>query len=159
MGQSKASFGICHPGARWPHGSLAQRMIYESHQWWDKLIEELEIEFQRIGELALAFDEEEIQHLQLLKAQGDKNGVQGLELLSKQETLRLEPSVNPNVRSSLYLHRAGIFNPFELVLAFYENAKANGVDSISIPWSPIYVQIKKDSLSKPMEETSIQNMW
>lgn len=127
-GQSKASFGICHPGARWPHGSLAQRMIYESHQWWDKLIEELEIEFQRIGELALAFDEEEIQHLQLLKAQGDKNGVQGLELLSKQETLRLEPSVNPNVRSSLYLHRAGIFNPFELVLAFYENAKANGVD-------------------------------
>ncbi len=128
-GQSKASFGICHPGARWPHGSLAQRMIHESHQGWDQLIDELEIEFQRIGELVLAFNEEEIQHLQLLKAQGEKNGVQGLELLSQQETLRLEPSVNPNIQASLYLPRAGVFNPFELVIAFYENAKTNGIDT------------------------------
>ncbi len=127
-GQSKASFGICHPGARWPHGSLAQMMILESHQWWDQLIDELEIEFQRIGELALAFNEEEIHHLLLLKTQGEKNGVQGLKLLSREETLRLEPSVNPNIRASLYLPKAGVFSPFELVLAFYENAKVNGVE-------------------------------
>ncbi|MGB9627096.1 MAG: NAD(P)/FAD-dependent oxidoreductase [Thermodesulfobacteriota bacterium] len=127
-GQSKASFGICHPGARWPHGSLAQRMMYESHQLWDQLIDDLEIEFHRIGELVLAFNHEEVQHIQTLKTQGEKNGVQGLEILSKQETLQLEPSVNPNVQSALYMPKAGVFSPFELVLAFYENAKANGVD-------------------------------
>ncbi len=127
-GQSKASFGICHPGARWPNGTLAQRMIYESHQVWDQIIDELGIEFLRIGELALAFNQEEVQHIQALKSQGEKNGVQGLEILSTQETLQLEPCINPKIQAALYMPKAGIFSPFGLVLAFYENAKANGVD-------------------------------
>lgn len=126
-GQTKASYAICHPGARWAQGTLAQRMMAESHQVWDRLVEELDLELARIGELVLAFNEIDLQYIQALKQQGEKNGIKGLEIIDRSETRRLEPHVNPAVLAALHMPTAGVFNPFELVFAFSENARANGV--------------------------------
>jgi glycerol-3-phosphate dehydrogenase len=126
-GQTKASYAICHPGARWKQGTLAQRMMAESHAVWEQLVRDLDIELAQIGELVLAFNEEEIQYIHALKKQGDENGVKGLEIIDRSETCRLEPHVNPAVLAALHMPTAGVFNPFELVFAFSENARANGV--------------------------------
>lgn len=126
-GQTKASYAICHPGARWAQGTLAQRMLTESHRVWDRIVEELDIELARMGELVLAFSEEELGYIHALKKQGEQNGIKGLEVLDKNETRRIEPHVNPAVLAALHMPTAGVFNPFELVLAFFENARANGV--------------------------------
>jgi len=40
---------------------------------------------------------------------------------------RLRPHVNPAVLAALHMPTAGVFNPFELVFAFFENARANGI--------------------------------
>jgi glycerol-3-phosphate dehydrogenase len=129
-GQTKASYAICHPGARWAHGTLAQRMLVESHRVWDRLVEDLDIELTRIGELVLAFNEVDLQYIQALKKQGEQNGIQGLDLLDRSEVLRLEPHVNPAVLSALHMPTGGVFNPFEVVFAFSENARANGVSML-----------------------------
>lgn len=126
-GQTKASYAICHPGARWAQGTLAQRMMAESHRVWNQLVEELDLELSRIGELVLAFDESDLHYLRALKQQGEKNGIKGLEIIDRAETLRLEPHVNPSVLGALHMPTAGVFNPFELVFAYFENARANGV--------------------------------
>jgi glycerol-3-phosphate dehydrogenase len=126
-GQTKASYAICHPGARWAQGTLAQRMMVESHRVWNQLVEELDIELRRIGELVLAFNETDLHYIRTLKEQGEKNGIPGLEILDRNETLRLEPHVNPTVLAALHMPTAGVFNPFELVFAYFENARANGV--------------------------------
>jgi glycerol-3-phosphate dehydrogenase len=126
-GQTKASYAICHPGARWGQGTLAQRMLAESHRVWDQTVADLGIELTRIGELALAFTEGELQYIHGLKKQGERNGVKGLEILDRGETLRLEPHANPAVLAALHMPTAGVFNPFELVFAFSENARSNGV--------------------------------
>jgi len=126
-GQTKASYAIRHPGARWAQGTLAQRMMVESHRMWDQWVEDLDIEFARIGELVLAFNEGELQYIHALKKQGEKNGIQGLEIMDRNETLRLEPHLNPAVLAALHMPTAGVFNPFELVIAYFENARANGV--------------------------------
>jgi glycerol-3-phosphate dehydrogenase len=126
-GQTKASYAICHPGARWAQGTLAQRMMVESHRIWNQLVEELDIELTRIGELALAFNEVDLQYVHALKKQGEQNGIKGLEILDRSEVLRLEPHVNPAVLAALHMPTAGVFNPFELVFAYFENARANGV--------------------------------
>jgi len=130
-GQTKASYAICHPGARWAQGTLAQRMMAESHQVWDRLVEELDLELARIGELVLAFNEIDLQYIQRLKQQGEKNGIKGLEIIDRSETRRLEPHVNPALFAALHMPTAGVFNPFELVFAFSENARANGVTLIT----------------------------
>ncbi|MBN2032990.1 MAG: NAD(P)/FAD-dependent oxidoreductase [Deltaproteobacteria bacterium] len=126
-GQTKASYAICHPGARWAHGTLAQRMMVESHRIWDQLVEDLDIELARIGELVLAFNEGELQYVDTLKKQGEYNGIKGLEILDGSEVRRLEPHVNPAVLAALRMPTGGVFNPFEVVYAFFENARANGV--------------------------------
>jgi glycerol-3-phosphate dehydrogenase len=126
-GQTKASYAICHPGARWTHGTLAQRMMVESHRIWDQLVDDLDIELARIGELVLAFNEGELQYVHTLKKQGEHNGIKGLEILDGSEVRRLEPHVNPAVLAALHMPTGGVFNPFEVVYAFFENARANGV--------------------------------
>jgi len=126
-GQTKASYAICHPGARWKQGTLAQRMMAESHGMWDQLVQDLDIELARIGELVLAFNEGELQYVHALKKQGEHNGIKGLEIMDRNETLRLEPHLNPAVLAALHMPTAGVFNPFELVFAYFENARANGV--------------------------------
>jgi glycerol-3-phosphate dehydrogenase len=126
-GQTKASYAICHPGARWAQGTLAQRMMAASHPMWDQLVDDLGLELARIGELVLAFNEEELRYIYALKKQGEQNRMKGLEILGSTETRRLEPHVNPAVQAALHMPTAGVFNPFELVFAFSENARANGV--------------------------------
>ena len=55
-GQTKASYGIRHPGARWTPGTLVQQMIAEGNQMIDQLIKDLDIEFRRLGELVLSWE-------------------------------------------------------------------------------------------------------
>ena len=126
-GQTKASYAICHPGARWAQGTLAQRMMVESHRIWNQLVDDLDIELTRIGELVLAFNEVDLQYLHSLKKQGEQNELKGLEILDRSEVLRLEPHVNPALLAALHMPTAGVFNPFELVFAYFENARTNGV--------------------------------
>jgi glycerol-3-phosphate dehydrogenase len=126
-GQSKAGYAIRHPGVRWPPGSTAQQMIVQGNQLMDQLIKDLDIEFKQTGELVLAFDKEELASLEKMKSQGDQIKVQGLEIIDTNELRRLEPRVNPAAIAALYMPTAGVFNPFDLLYAFYENARDNGV--------------------------------
>ena len=126
-GQTKAGYAIRHPGVRWPDGSLAQRLIVRGNQLMDRLIEDLDIEYKPLGELALAFDRKELSALERLKERGDALHIQGLEMLDAAEIRRREPNVNPSVVGALYMPTAGVFNPFDLLFAFYENARDNGV--------------------------------
>lgn len=126
-GQTKASYAIRHPGARWAQPTLAQEMLAESHRLWDRLVNELGIELAQVGELVVAFNDAELRYIRELKGQGEHNGIKGLEILDRGETRRLEPHLSSAVQAALHMPTAGVFNPFELVFAFSENARANGV--------------------------------
>jgi glycerol-3-phosphate dehydrogenase len=130
-GQTKASYAIRHPGARWAQPTLAQRMMARSHRMWDRIKEELDIELAQVGELVLAFNEAELRYIHSLKRQGEENGVEGLEIVDRSGVRRLEPHVNPAALAALHMPTAGVFNPFELVFAFSENARANGVSILA----------------------------
>jgi glycerol-3-phosphate dehydrogenase len=129
-GQTKASYANRHPGARWTPGTLSQQMIAEANQMMDQLIEDLDIDFRRSGELVLAFNKDELEVLKTMKKQGDFINIEGLEFIGPDEIKRMEPNVNPAVFGALYMPTAGIFNPFEQIMAFYENARDNGVDML-----------------------------
>ncbi|MBW1705393.1 MAG: FAD-dependent oxidoreductase [Deltaproteobacteria bacterium] len=129
-GQTKASYANRHPGARWTPGTLAQQMIAEANQVMDQLIEDLDIEFRRSGELVLAFNKEELESLKTMKKQAEHINVEGLEIIGPDEIKRMEPNVNSAAIAALYMPTAGVFNPFEQVLALYENARENGVQMI-----------------------------
>lgn len=127
-GTSKANSGIVHAGFDAEPGSLMAEMNVKGNEMMGKLAKELDFPFQRIGSLVLCFQEEDIPRLEALKEQGEKNGVQGLEVLDQVKLRKMEPNIAPEAVAALFAPTGGIVCPFGLNIALAENASVNGVE-------------------------------
>ncbi|MCM8711418.1 NAD(P)/FAD-dependent oxidoreductase [Clostridium sp. SYSU_GA19001] len=129
-GTTKANSAIIHAGFDAKPGSLKAKLNVEGNKMFDKLSEELDFPFRRIGALVLCFDERDLYKLEDLKKQGEKNGVFGLKVLNRDELKEIEPNVTENAAAALYAPTSGIVCPYEMTLGFAENANSNGVEFI-----------------------------
>jgi glycerol-3-phosphate dehydrogenase len=127
-GISKANSGIIHGGYNEKKGTLKAKLNLEGNKMMDELASKLQFPFKRNGALVLAFSEDELKRVKELKANGEEIGVKGLEILNKEEVLKLEKNINEDVLGALYVKSSGIVSPYEMTLAFGENAVENGVE-------------------------------
>lgn len=127
-GISKANSGIIHGGYNEKKGTLKAKLNLEANKIIEFLSEELEFSFKRNGSLVLAFNEDEFKKLKKLKSNGEELGINELEILGKSEVLDLEENINDDVVGALHVKNSGIVSPYEMTLAFAENACENGVD-------------------------------
>ncbi|MDF2543292.1 MAG: putative dehydrogenase [Herbinix sp.] len=127
-GTSKANSGIVHAGYDATYGTRKAQLNIEGNLKMEQLCRDLEVPFKRNGSLVLCMQEEDLPILSQLMDNGLKNGVPGLQLLQKEEVLRMEPQVNKNVVGALYAPTGGIVCPFTLTIALAENAYENGVE-------------------------------
>ena len=127
-GISKANSGIIHGGYNEKKGTLKAKLNLQGNKMMDELANELQFPFKRNGALVLAFNEDELERLKLLKSNGENLGVEGLELLNKEEVLALESNINQDVVGALHVKTSGIVSPYEMTLALGENAVENGVE-------------------------------
>lgn len=126
-GTTKANSAIIHAGYDAKPGTKKAKFNVEGNALYEELCKELNVPFKRLGSYVVAFDEEELDTLNMLKIRGIKNGVKGLEILSAEETLKKEPNLSNNIKGALYAPSCGIVSPFELCIALCENAVDNGV--------------------------------
>lgn len=127
-GTSKANSGIVHAGYDAPKDSLMAKLNVLGNEKMENLSRELDFPFKRTGSLVLCFSPEDMPSLQLLYDRGIANGVKNLRILSREEVLEMEPNISDEVYAALYAPTAGIVCPFEMNLAFGENAYENGVE-------------------------------
>lgn len=127
-GTSKANSAIIHAGYDAANGSMMAKMNVEGNAMMEALAKELDIPFERNGSLVLCLHEEDMPGLQKLYDNGVANGVPDLQILNKEEVLKLEPNVSDEVYAALYAPTAGIVCPFHLNIALAENACDNGVE-------------------------------
>lgn len=127
-GTTKANSAIIHAGYDPKPGTKMARLNVLGNQLAGEICEKLDVPFQRIGSLVLAFSPEELPQLQTLFTRGLENGVPGLRLLSAEEVHEMEPNLADTVRCALYAPSAGIVNPWEFCLAMAETAVKNGVE-------------------------------
>lgn len=118
--------GVLHSGFTYKHGSLKAQCCVEGNKEFDKVAEELDIPFKRLGKVIVGFTEQDKQSLLKYKDIGDQNGVPGLELIDKKRLNDLAP--NAGGEFAMYSPTSGILNPFIYNIALAENAKQNGVD-------------------------------
>lgn len=128
VGTSKANSGIVHGGHDAKPGTLKAKLNVRGNELYAKAVEELDFPFKRNGSFILCFDESEISGLEELKVRGEKNGVPNLEILSKEKVLEMEPNINDDVAGALYIPTGGIVCPYEMTIAYAENACTNGVE-------------------------------
>ncbi len=127
-GTTKANSAIVHAGYDAKNGTLMAELNVRGNELHENLCRELDVPFKRIGSLVIAFNEEEELILKELYENGIKNGVPDLKIINKEEILKMEPHINPEVTHALYAPSAGIVGPYELCIALIENAIANGVE-------------------------------
>lgn len=128
VGTSKANSGIVHGGYDAREDSLMAKLNVEGNKMMTKLSEELAFPFKKIGSLVVSFREEDIPQLEKLKVRGEKNGVNGLEIIYREKLREFELNISEEAVAALYCSEAGIVDPFLLNIAMAENAAQNGVE-------------------------------
>ena len=130
MGQSTSNSAIIHSGHDPEPGTMKAKMNVRGNELWNQIAPELEIPIDHTGALIVAVGAEEQAGLHPLLEQGQKNGVKGLEILSREQVLEMEPHLSPEVTGALSTPTAGVVDAFQGVLGAAENAAANGVKFI-----------------------------
>lgn len=128
FGVSKSNSGIIHPGTQNPAGSLKGRLCVQGNILTRKISKELGVDFKEVGELIVAFTEEEKRRLYELKKEAELLGVPRLEIVDAEWLRKNEPNLNKGALSALYAPTAGIISPYRLVYDLSENAIRNGVE-------------------------------
>lgn len=130
MGATRANSAIVHAGFDAKEGSLKARLNVRGSEMMEEVARELGVRYRRCGSLVVAFSEEETATLRELLARGVKNGVRGLEILSREEVLALEPNIGEGVVAALHAPTGAIVCPYELCIAAVGNAMDNGAELI-----------------------------
>ena len=127
-GTTKANSAIVHAGYDPLPGTKMARLNVAGTAMMGELCRKLDVPYRNNGSMVLSLTEEDDETLRTLYAQGVANGVPGLELLGRAQTLAMEPNLSPAVRGALFAPSAGIVNPWELCLALAETAVRNGAE-------------------------------
>src|SRR5699024_2565425 len=127
-GTSKANSAIVHAGFDAEPGSFKAVMNVRGSKKMKALSEKLDFPYKQNGSLVLCFREEDIPKLEELKERGEKNGVEGLEIITGEKIWEMEPNLSPEVKAMLFAPTGGIVCPFKLTIALAENANVNGVE-------------------------------
>ena len=123
---SSANSAIIHSGYDPEPGSLKAKFNVLGNAKYPELVKQLDVPFIQCGSLTIATEDEQLPVLKELAERSKTNGVE-VKLLNKEEVLKMEPNINPEVKGALYAPTAGIIDPFNLVVHAMENAIDNGV--------------------------------
>src|SRR3990167_5579576 len=102
FGVSKSNSGIIHPGTQNPPGSLKGRLCVQGNALIRKISKELGVDFKEVGELIVAFNEDDIKELLRLKKEAELLGVPGLKIVDKKWLEKNEPNLNSEAICGLY---------------------------------------------------------
>ncbi len=128
FGVSKSNSGIIHPGTSNPPGSLKAKLCVEGNRLTRKIAKELGIDVKEVGELIVAFSEEDLARLHEIKKDGEALGVPGLKIVDRAWLDKHEPNLSKEVIAALYAPTGAIISPYRWVYDFAENAARNGVE-------------------------------
>ena len=129
-GVTRSNSAIVYAGYDNRVGSLKAKMTLEANRSFSELCEELEVPFSRCGSLMVSFTPEGDAAIRKKLRAGEENGVPGLELMGAAEALELEPMLSGDISLALYAPSTGTVNPWQLGIAAWENADANGCETM-----------------------------
>ena len=129
-GQSKANTAIIHGGYDAKPGTLKAKFNVLGNAMFDQLHEELDVPVAWNSSLVVSFSLDGRAALEKLLDQGRKNGCRGeLRIIDEKELREREPNVGSEAKEALLVGAGGIVCPYELTVAYAENAAKNGVPS------------------------------
>lgn len=124
-GTSGRNSAVVHAGFNNKPGSLMAKLCVEGNQEFEQICKILDVPYKKTGKLLIAFDDKDMDSLRGIIEIGERNGCQGLRLVSQAELQKLAPHVSGV--GGMFSPETAIFNPFIYCIAMAENAAKNGV--------------------------------
>ncbi len=128
MGATRANSAIVHAGFDAACGSLKAKLNVRGSEMMEALARELGVKYKKNGSLVVGFNEDDKKTLAELLERGKKNGVRSLELLNRDEILKIEPNIGDDVIFALHAPTGAVICPYELCMAAVGNAMDNGAE-------------------------------
>ena len=128
LGATRANSAIVHAGFDAKEGSLKALLNVRGSKMMERVCRELGVKYKNNGSLVVGFGDEDKETLISLKERGEKNGVERLAVLSREEILAIEPNIGAGVTCALHAPTGAIVCPYELCMAAVGNAMDNGAE-------------------------------
>lgn len=126
MGSSRANSAIVHAGFDAENGTDKAWMNVRGSQVMGQVAADLGVSYRQNGSLVIGFDESDMDVIRALYDRGVKNGVQGLEIISKERLKELEPNISDRAVGALHAPTGAIICPYDLTISAVGNAMDNG---------------------------------
>ena len=127
MHSSSRNDGQVHPGVDLGNGNLKHEYVLKGNHIYDEICRELDVDFKRVGQYGSITD---FGAPVLLWCYGMVrkyiNHVSDTKTISAKKLYELEPNFNPGFKAGLYNPSSGVVSPYELTIAYAENAVMNG---------------------------------
>lgn len=127
LGASGRNDGEVHPGVDLSKGSLKHRYIRRANHMYEELCRELDVPFKRTGQYACFT---KMSRLPAVRAYVWKrkhiDGIEDTQIVMGDDIRAEEPDISPDVAFAISNPSSGSVSPYELVIAFAENAVNNG---------------------------------
>ena len=123
-GTSKANSGIVHAGFEAKEGSLMAKLNVKGNKMMENLSKELDFSYKKNGSLVVCTNESEVEKLNELLERGKRNGVEGLQILDREELKALNRIFLDEKGCAVCTDRRIVCAG--LTIAFAENAAQNG---------------------------------
>lgn len=115
---------VIHSGIYYPQNTLKAELCVAGAERLYEFAERHNIPFKNCGKLVVATSEEEIPELKKLKSNGEKNGVQDLQIIFQQECLAMEPKIK--ALAALHVPSTGIIDTHKLMQRLESEAEKKG---------------------------------
>jgi len=114
------------PGIFVTAGSLKARLNVRGVELYSPLAAELNFPLRWCGLLGVVTRPEEMFLLEIIKAQAERNGVNNVKLLSREEVLAREPNITERALGGFFAPDTAMTSPYKVTVAYAENAVQNG---------------------------------
>ena len=122
---SSRNSGVIHSGIYYPTGSNKAIFCVEGNRLLYEYVHNRNIGYRNTGKLVVAARKDEIERLEQLHAKGRENGVEGLELLSKEKVEKMQPEIKAEL--GLFCPSSGIIDAADFVLSLEADLQRNNV--------------------------------
>jgi len=127
MQASGRNTGLIHSGAGIRKGSQKHKFIRLGNPMFESLCSDLDVAFKRSGQFAYFSNRLWDPFLFLSSLYWKWHGIKDVQVMRRDELHKFEPSISNDIGAALFFPSAGVINPFELTIAYAENAVQNGV--------------------------------